>query len=945
MDVSAILSGGRILLTPPESDSLHCLDLVTGKRLWKRPRNEHLFVAGIHQDRVLLVGNQHLTALRMEDGTPAWSVISMALPEGSVPTGRGFFSKGRYFLPLSTAEVVAVDMELGSIVDRTVARDGQVLGNLVCHRGAVLSQNGQFLDRFDQIKVLRDESQEQLARDPTDFEALRTLGEIAYNEGQLSKAIDLLQQAHQSSAEDLRTREVLAESLIIALDENFASYRNRLPLLRKLQAASGNGGLTLLRLEAHGLLEIGDPVGAFKACLQLYAEETGANDWLHIGRHHQVEVSRWLRAQVSAIWEQASASEREQITSLTEKLLDQLPENPGGGEYQRLVDCLGTLDRLDPLAMRLARQDAADGRHLEAQQRFMHLANSTDEKIRAESVAACSQILHALDLARLAQPFDKLLNSTLADVPCFEGKTGQQCLEAWGADSVVKRPAWPYGQVDVSKTLPPSARDARHTMTPQWGIRLERSDAVLGRGNLMLSTTRGEVIAHDSYGKEFFRAVLADRRHLPTHDPSQVYGVARGNLLIVSMGRQLVAFDTLGTGASGPTEALWRVDVTSSLDTRYLHSRINRGRQNNRPGTFRASRSQSDGKWVGVIGPLTHDSCIFQDQRRLICVDSRTGEQRWTRTDVPPGCDLYGDDNYVLAVPYGSRNAMIFSTLDGRSLGETTVPRWREQLATLGRHVIRWRKRADGRLELSSFDSISGETAWEQAFERNARVDIAMGRYVAVVDHTGVCVVIDATNGKRLVDQTLPLKPQVTNIHLLAGSDRFVLAAQVPSTKKSTRHANVLNRVDYAMIDGLVYVFDRHTGQPTWKRPAEVRQQSLMLSQPVDAPVLAFVGNMPRRDSRGSRQGISMLVLEKTSGRLLFSDDSFPASRGNYCAVKVLGPDAYEVFIETSSQSVRLAFTEQPRPPEPPAMTEMESKNENGKKGLLGIGQKIIGGG
>jgi len=950
IDSTATLADGHVLLTPPESDSLHCLDLMTGKLLWTLPRDEHLFVGGVSQKRVLLVGNHRLTAIRLEDGEPAWQEASqkgwLTLPENSVPTGRGFFSEGRYYLPLSSAEVIAIDMQQGTIADRTIARDGQVLGNLVCYRGAVLSQNGRFLDRFDQIDVLRSKSEALLKEDPANNEALRTLGEIAYNEGDLSQAIDLLEQAYESSTDDLRTREALAESLMIALDEDFASYRARLPLLRELQETSGNGLLTLLRLESHGLLEVGDSVGSFEACLQLYAESAETSELLSIGRHHKVEVSRWLRAQVSAIWEKANESEREQIATRLQTLLDPLPER----EIRWLVECLGGRGLMDghkgieAIAMRLAKKYASEERHLEAQQLFMVLANSTREEIRAEAVANSSRALHQRGLASLARPFDEALGSTLANVVCWEGKTGEQCLEEWGSRSVVTRPAWPYGKVKVSVASLQST-GAQNSISPRWGVRLEQCDGVLGRGNLMLSTTKGELTAYDSLGNEFFRASLATPSRGQRHDPSRLYAATRGNLLVVSLGRQIVAYDTLGSSKPGSTglgtaEPLWRRDVVSSLDARYSQVHGRSGQQQNRPGTFRASRSQRDGKWIGVIGPLTHDSCIYQDQRRLVCVDSRSGEVRWTRNDVPQGCDLYGDEDYVFAVPRLSKNARIFSTVDGRSLGQTSVPRWQEQLATIGRNVIRWRKRADGRNELSSFDSFSGKTLWREDFGSSARVDVAMSRYVSVVDPSGQCVIVDAVDGRRLVDQDLPQKPQATEIHLMVSSDQFVLAVQ----QRNSARRRGLNPVDYAMIDGLIYVFDRRTGLPSWKRPAEVRDQPLMLSQPMDAPVIAFVGNMARRNNRGSQQRISMLLLEKASGRLLFRDENLAPSRSNYCSMKASGPaeEQPEVVLETSSQTIRLAFTNEKRPPEPPAIADIKKKQ--GQKGLLGIGKKLIGG-
>jgi len=111
------------------------------------------------------------------------------------------------------------------------------------------------------------------------------------------------------------------------------------------------------------------------------------------------------------------------------------------------------------------------------------------------------------------------------------------------------------------------------------------------------------------------------------------------------------------------------------------------------------------------------------------------------------------------------------------------------------------------------------------------------------------------------------------------------------------------------MIDGLIYVFDRSTGEPAWKRPAEVRDQP-MLSQPVDAPAIAFVGNVARRNSRGSQQRVSLLLLEKASGRLLFRDENLPSSLSNYCSMKASRPgENPEVVLETSSQIIRLEFT------------------------------------
>jgi outer membrane protein assembly factor BamB len=377
------------------------------------------------------------------------------------------------------------------------------------------------------------------------------------------------------------------------------------------------------------------------------------------------------------------------------------------------------------------------------------------------------------------------------------------------------------------------------------------------------------------------------------------------------------------------------------MQNQYVRSRGSQ--QDRRPGTFRASRSQVEGKWVGVIGPLTHDSCIFQDQRRLVCVDSITGEVRWWRSDIPPGCDLYGDEQYLFAVPQKSRQAIVINALDGRLLDESQVPGWLEQLGTIGRQVIRWRKLANNSQELSAVDALGGKVLWKQTFESKSQVDITQGRYVGVVEPSGHCTIIDAHSGDLLVDYSSDPIPTLYRARLLAGSDSFLLLAQRPLKSNSRRRISPPSPWDYEVLDGYVFQFDRSTGQPSWSRPAEVRQEVFILSQPVDLPVVAFAGNIRRQGSSESRQSVSLLLLDKASGRLLFHNDTLPQS-ANFCNLKVPDPAAREMVVQMTKKTIRLKFTDQPRPPEPPAIVGLDPAGQNGYSGLRGIFDKLMDG-
>ena len=72
----------------------------------------------------MLVGRRGLHAVNLSDGKPAWEG-SVPLPAGSNPSGRGFSTGNRYYLPLSSAEVAAVDLDAGKIAQTSKSREGE----------------------------------------------------------------------------------------------------------------------------------------------------------------------------------------------------------------------------------------------------------------------------------------------------------------------------------------------------------------------------------------------------------------------------------------------------------------------------------------------------------------------------------------------------------------------------------------------------------------------------------------------------------------------------------------------------------------------------------------------------------------------------------------------------------------------------------------------------
>ena len=61
-----------------------------GDELWKIPRNNMLYVAGVHDKSAILVGRDNVTAYTLADGKEAWSAKSLSLADYGLPSGRGF---------------------------------------------------------------------------------------------------------------------------------------------------------------------------------------------------------------------------------------------------------------------------------------------------------------------------------------------------------------------------------------------------------------------------------------------------------------------------------------------------------------------------------------------------------------------------------------------------------------------------------------------------------------------------------------------------------------------------------------------------------------------------------------------------------------------------------------------------------------------------------------
>jgi outer membrane protein assembly factor BamB len=146
-DAAATIAEGRVLVTPFDSDQLHCLDLFSGRPLWVADAGSMLFVACVHEGKAVLVGSHEVVARRMENGESAWQARATPLPEKAVPTGRGLWCGDHYDLPIARGRIVRIDLATGRIA-ATVPGPAE-LGNLTAADRCLISQTAEATTAFD----------------------------------------------------------------------------------------------------------------------------------------------------------------------------------------------------------------------------------------------------------------------------------------------------------------------------------------------------------------------------------------------------------------------------------------------------------------------------------------------------------------------------------------------------------------------------------------------------------------------------------------------------------------------------------------------------------------------------------------------------------------------------------------------------------------------------
>lgn len=937
-DSVAMLSEGTIILTPRDSDQLHCLDLETGRLRWSRSRGQAHFVAAVHSDSVVVVERARVHAFRIKDGQAAWPMPT-SIPR---PTGVGVRVGNLYHLPVESRDaagggsagsarrgaIITIDLQSGRLLARTELADGRLVGHLVDGGGRLLGLSHNELVVFETDRELQDRIAEQLSQDERDATALALRGRRRLHRGEFEPAVADLAASFEARA-DPDVRRLLVQALLDGLQFDYSRYADQASRLESL-LASADEQLSFRRLRAAGLSRSGQVVEAFDEYLKLRQapdkQAAGAqpppnqDDNAQRGRLERINEdllvrrTHWIASRLTDVEARATADQKQVLAARRKQLFDAAVAIDGATGTALIWEFVTLFDGhpvADLARVKLLERLAKNTPVIQRERLLLDLRGGSDRAAAGRATAELASLWAAQKKPEaIAVLRGELETGRFAGVELVPGRTGQETVAAWRKDPARKAlvevlPDWKTGKVLANS----SVNEERRTSVNTYPIPFYGRRPLAWRGwTFRLDNRRQYVIAFDDRGRERWRLTTVGDLAVPGSEARVPYAFegnyvqANGHLLMIVLGNRFAVID--GLGNLQQPHVLWCRNLFE--DKSGVQSRIARlpGVIGVGPRWFKMT--DSTGRPIGHVGRLGPRHLTYQVGTAIEAADPVTGGVLWRRSGVPRGCRIYGSDRFLCVEPDGRNEVLVLDAADGTAVATRTLPSSEELIARMGQWVVSRRVNNQAQT-VSAFDLVTGKTAFAVELVGDLRPVVIGHDGVGLLEPTGRFRIVDVADGTIRVDAKIGISPKqpLQSFTVLEVFGQYLLLVNQPS---NTRVRGTSTRA--LTVHGLAWAFGRTDGtggapvaRPNWG-PVRIEHQAIELDQPRHLPLLAFASRVYRPVQNALQQRprteYGVLVLDVRNGKIVHTENSaLPVSAMRAVSSRVSQRVTFEFYRST----------------------------------------------
>ncbi len=798
-----VISDGKAVFTAPDADSIHCVNLRDGTKVWSKPRAEgsDLFLGGVYNGKVVIVAKNAVRILSLADGSQL-----AYLTTGDLPSGQGIASKNVYYLPLKKGELFAIDLEgLAFKASNRQLKSGAIPpGNLVFYEGSVLSQTPREIVAYPQLTAQLELASKAVEKDPNDAEKRFQRGVYRLADGQVHGAVeDLEHTLHLKPEGELLTKakkqyyEALSDLFLIDFNNSADKYLKKyeaMCLVPDNPPEQQSRQARFYRLVGQGREGQGNLVEAFQMYKEFGALPINQSGIANIDDPtRKIPTTVWLRGRINSMMAKAKPEQKEPLEAKIAqewKLVESKNDVDAIRSFVGMFDvpfAVGREARLKLAEAIMARnQDAA---YLEAELNLHQLLSDeyrSDAKVGGRALAGLIYLEEKkgkLDNLKLAAAYSREIAQRFPKDVLWNGKTGldlrnkiaedprylpelEESGPLWSKVKIAGKDQGP-GQYagglqgfifHPEGDLTPAMRNLRLVLDPATAnapkLRLVdfSNNTMRWPTPIVLTVPNFPNFQNPTY--QFFTHLYQQGNPNAIHNPNARFRFfqVKGHLGVIQVGITAYCLD-LNKG-----QVLWQHDlvagnqfppfVVPQLVTVDTDGNLEMRLVNQQTGQQTVTR-------IGSVGAVQASYVALVTQKGLVVLDPLRGTEMWSKMDVPAKARVFGDSQHLyLLENYDAGAAGAGRCLRANDGATVEVPDfghiYQNRLHVRGRKILAAATTKEG-VTLRLADVHTGKDLWSKTFDSAAVVLKTEDPGLAGVIEDGKLIVLDGNTGQELV--------------------------------------------------------------------------------------------------------------------------------------------------------------------------------------------------